>query len=186
MGKTKRKRKRIQASERLDLFEYKILHEALVLDRKRKVDYARWNNGFKKMVIKQRSILRFHFRNLLHYRFNFRHHSRTFKKICWMDRKQFHADNHTSHKLHGFLDSAKANITEEETTTAMNEIRSSTQILFILLFQIGFRLISEPFDFFTKAFLFILVDVLMVLIVVSEWFNSKVEWQLWVKEIYGE
>ena len=41
MGKTKRKRKRIQASERLDTFEYKMLHQALLLDKKRKVDYAR-------------------------------------------------------------------------------------------------------------------------------------------------
>ena len=33
-----------------------------------------------------------------------------------MDRKQFHADNHTSHKLHGFLDSAKANRAQKEPT----------------------------------------------------------------------
>jgi len=67
----------------------------------------------------------------------------------------------------------------------MNEIRSFTQILFIFLFQIGFRLISEPFDLFTKVFLFILVDLLMILVVISEWFCSKVEWKIWVKEVCG-
>ena len=42
MRKTKRKRKRIaRTNERLDMFEYEMLHQALVLDRKRKVDYAR-------------------------------------------------------------------------------------------------------------------------------------------------
>ena len=102
-----------------------------------------------------------------------------------MDHKQLRVNFNSLSFFHGFLDYVKANITEEETTTAMNEIRSSTQILFILLFQIGFRLISEPFDFFTKAFLFVLVDLLMILVVISEWFSSKVEWKIWVQKVSG-
>ena len=64
----------------------------------------------------------------------------------------------------------------------MNEINSSTQILFFILFQVDFRLLGENFDFFTKVFLFILVDLLMILVVVSEWFCSKVEWQTWLRK----
>ena len=64
----------------------------------------------------------------------------------------------------------------------MNEISGPTQILFFILFQVDFRLLGENFDFFTKVFLFILVDLLMILVVVSEWFCSKVEWQTWLRK----
>ena len=101
-----------------------------------------------------------------------------------MVRKQFLTNHDSAHVHNGILDYVKVNITEEATTNSMNEINSFSQILFFILFQVAFRLIGEPFDFFTKVFLFILVDLLMVLIVVSEWFNSKVEWQTWLLKVF--
>ena len=65
----------------------------------------------------------------------------------------------------------------------MKGINSFSQILFFILFQVAFRLISEPFDFFTKVFLFILVDLLMILVVISEWFCSKIEWKIWTRKV---
>ena len=103
-----------------------------------------------------------------------------------MDRSQFLTNFNSLSFFHGFLDYVKVNITEKETTATMNERGSFIQLLFVLLFQIGFRLLGETFDFFTKVFLFILVDVLMVLIVVYEWFNSEAGWKIWVKEVCGE
>ena len=103
-----------------------------------------------------------------------------------MDRKQFLTNLDSLNFFHGILDYVKVNITKKETTNSMNEISSSTQILFFILFQIGFRLLGENFDFFTKVFLFALVDVLMVLVVVSEWFQQKCEWDLWVMKVCGE
>ena len=67
----------------------------------------------------------------------------------------------------------------------MNEINSSSQIAFILLFQLCLRLLSEPFDLFIKAFLFILADVLMVMVVAAEWFRFEVEWQKWIQKVSG-
>jgi len=101
-----------------------------------------------------------------------------------MVRKQFLVNLDSAHVhdgLHNFdaFDWAWA----EKETTSMNEL-SSTQILFILLFQIGFRLIGEHFDFFTKIFLFILVDVLMVLIVAFEAFKIQAEWQTWLLKVF--
>ena len=61
---------------------------------------------------------------------------------------------------------------------------SLSQILFFILFQVAFRLIGEPFDFFTKVFLFILVDILMVLIALFEAFKIEAEWQIWTKSLY--
>ena len=66
----------------------------------------------------------------------------------------------------------------------MNEINSFSQILFFILFQVAFRLIGEPFDFFTKVFLFILVDVLMVLIALFEAFKIEAEWQTWLLKVF--
>ena len=66
----------------------------------------------------------------------------------------------------------------------MNEISGSTQILFIILFQIGFRLLGEHFDFFTKVLLSVLVDLLMLLIVLFEAFKIQAEWQTWVMKVF--
>ena len=67
----------------------------------------------------------------------------------------------------------------------MNEL-SFTQILFILLFQIGFRLVGESISLYPKILLFLLVDVCMVMIAIFEWFKIEVEWQTWVLKVCGE
>ena len=97
--------------------------------------------------------------------------------------KQFLTNFNSGHVHDGLRDFVKATIGKKE--TAMTELSSSTQILFFILFQIGFRLIAEPIELFTKVFLFVLVDVLMVLVVVSEWFQQKCEWDLWVQKVSG-
>ena len=66
----------------------------------------------------------------------------------------------------------------------MKGINSSNQILFFILFQVAFRLLGETFDFFTKVFLFVLVDVLMVLIALFEWFKIEAEWQTWLLKVF--
>ena len=99
-----------------------------------------------------------------------------------MVRKQFLVNLDSAH-VHDGLHNFDAFDWVEKETTSMNEL-SSTQILFILLFQIGFRLIGEHFDFFTKVFLFILVDVLMVLIVAFEAFKIQAEWQTWLLKVF--
>jgi hypothetical protein len=68
----------------------------------------------------------------------------------------------------------------------MNELSSTTQILFIVCFQIALRLIGEPISLIPKLFLFFLVDMCMVLIVVSEWFKVESDWQFWVLTVCGE
>jgi len=101
-----------------------------------------------------------------------------------MDRKQLHVNFNSLSFFHGFLDYVKVNITEKETTATMNERGSFIQLLFILLFQIGFRLIGEHFNFFTKVFLFVLVDLLMILITLFEWFKIEAEWQTWLLKVF--
>ena len=66
----------------------------------------------------------------------------------------------------------------------MKGINSFSQIFFFILFQIGFRLIGEHFDFFTKVFLFVLVDLLMIAIALFEWFKIEAEWQTWLLKVF--
>ena len=68
----------------------------------------------------------------------------------------------------------------------MNEINSNLQIMFFILFQLGLRIIGEPFSLNPKLFLFFLVDMCMVLIVVSEWFRFEIDEKLWILKIFGE
>jgi hypothetical protein len=68
----------------------------------------------------------------------------------------------------------------------MNELSSTTQILFIVCFQIALRLIGEPISLIPKLFLFFLVDMCMVLIVASEWYRFEIDEKLWILKIFGE
>jgi len=68
----------------------------------------------------------------------------------------------------------------------MNGENPFTQIIFIFLFQISFRLLGEPFNLSTKIFLYVLIDVLMASIVVSEWLGFKAEWEIWNRKLFGE
>jgi hypothetical protein len=67
----------------------------------------------------------------------------------------------------------------------VTELSSFSQALFILFFQIAFRLIGEPFSLTPKLFLFFLVDVCMVLIIVSEWARVETEWKIWILKVFG-
>jgi hypothetical protein len=68
----------------------------------------------------------------------------------------------------------------------MSETNSLTQLVFVLLFQIGFWLVRFPLPFNIKILSYMIVDFSMLTIVVFEWFMFTVEWQIWVKKVYGE
>ena len=68
----------------------------------------------------------------------------------------------------------------------MTEISSPSQIIFILLFQISFRLLGEPINLSTKICLYALIDVLMVSIVVFEWLMFGVDEKIWIFKVFGE
>jgi hypothetical protein len=67
----------------------------------------------------------------------------------------------------------------------MNEPDIS-QLAFVLLFQINFWLIGFPLPFNFKILSYTIVDFSMLNIVVFKWFMFTVEWQIWVKKVYGE
>ena len=68
----------------------------------------------------------------------------------------------------------------------MKGINSFNQILFFILFQIGFRLVAENISLYPKILLFLTVDICMIAIAVFEWFVVVSDWHFWVLEVCGE
>ena len=65
----------------------------------------------------------------------------------------------------------------------MNE--KFTQLVFVLLFQINFKLISLPLEFHTKFLLYALIDACMLSIIMFQLFIFEVEWEIWVLKVFG-
>jgi hypothetical protein len=63
---------------------------------------------------------------------------------------------------------------------------SITQAVLVILFQLNFRLIAEPFNLSIKVFLYILMDTCMLMIIAFEWFKVESDWQFWIYEVCGE
>ena len=61
---------------------------------------------------------------------------------------------------------------------------SFSQILFFILFQIGFRLVAENISLYPKILLFLMVDVCMIAIALFEWFKIEAEWQTWLLKVF--
>ena len=66
----------------------------------------------------------------------------------------------------------------------MKGVNSLSQILFIILFQIGFRLVAENISLYPKILLFLMVDVCMIAIALFEWFKIEAEWQTWLLKVF--
>ena len=66
----------------------------------------------------------------------------------------------------------------------MKGINSFSQILFFILFQIGFRLVAENISLYPKILLFLMVDVCMIAIALFEWFKIDAEWQTWLLKVF--
>ena len=62
---------------------------------------------------------------------------------------------------------------------------SFSQMIVVILVQLAFYVLGQPLNA-VKLFMFALIDAMVIMVAVCEWYNSKIEWQLWVKEIYGE
>jgi hypothetical protein len=68
----------------------------------------------------------------------------------------------------------------------MNEENSFSQMFMVLLVQICFWVRNAPINFYPKLLLYFMLDFYMLALVFSEWFRVKVEWQIWVKKVWGE
>ena len=61
---------------------------------------------------------------------------------------------------------------------------SFSQMIVVILVQLAFYALGQPINA-VKLFMFALIDAMVIMVAVCEWYNSKVEWQQWVKEIFG-
>jgi len=66
----------------------------------------------------------------------------------------------------------------------MKGINSFSQVIVVILFQLVFYLIGQPIPVAVKLFMFALIDIMIIMIAVFEWFNSEAEWQIWTKSLY--
>ena len=66
----------------------------------------------------------------------------------------------------------------------MKGINSFSQVIVVILFQLVFYLIGQPIPIAVKLFMFALIDIMIIMIAVFEWFNSEAEWQIWTKSLY--
>ena len=62
---------------------------------------------------------------------------------------------------------------------------SFSQVIVAILVQLAFYVLGQPLNT-VKLFTFALIDAMVIMVAVCEWYGTKLEWQLWVKEIYGE
>ena len=62
---------------------------------------------------------------------------------------------------------------------------SFSQVILVILFQLVFYLIGQPIPVAVKLFMFALIDVMIIMIAVFEWFNSEAEWQTWTQKVSG-
>jgi len=65
----------------------------------------------------------------------------------------------------------------------MNE--DTSQLVFVLLFQIGLWLRFSPLPFSLKLLSYAILDFSMLSVIVCEWQKIEVEWQIWVKKVWG-
>ena len=63
---------------------------------------------------------------------------------------------------------------------------SLNQVILVILFQLVFYLIGQPIPNSVKLFMFALIDSMVIMVIVSEWFQQKCEWDLWVMKVCGE
>jgi hypothetical protein len=68
----------------------------------------------------------------------------------------------------------------------MSETNSLTQLVFVLLFQAGLWLRLYPMPFNFKILSEAILDFCMLSITACEWQRFEVEWQIWVKKVWGE
>ena len=57
-------------------------------------------------------------------------------------------------------------------------------MIVVILVQLAFYALGQPLNT-VKLFMFALIDAMIIMVAVSELYNSKIEWQQWVKEIFG-
>ena len=97
--------------------------------------------------------------------------------------KQFLTNFNSGHVHDGLRDFVKATIAKKETANMTNSLN---QVILVLLFQLIFYLIGQSMDVAVKFFLFAITDAMVIMVIVSEWFQQKCEWDLWVMKVCGE
>jgi hypothetical protein len=61
-----------------------------------------------------------------------------------------------------------------------------SQLVFVLLFQLGFWLVRFPLPLSLKLLSYAIVDACMFLVIVSEWQRFTVEWEIYKLKVFGE